>query len=495
MSNLNTRDKPPWHRAVCLCSCVLLMTLLFACSDSATRESESKPELELPPIPVIEVDHLTKEVREQFAGLQQKLSATPLDGHYNSRYARVLHAYSLYAPAATMFQRCRLLRPSDLDCIYLEALTQRQLGDNAEAIRLLATLLARKPGFPRARVVLASSYREQGQVDLALPLFEQAVKTDRNSLEAVYGLAMSVMAQGDTKRARTLLESLHSDGRQFGIVHAALATINRQQGNLEAAAFNTAAARRFTDTKIPFVDSVLSAVQDEQMGDRRYMLEANTHFKAGRLREASSAYVKAITSNPDNGSAHASLVGIYGELGNMAGAQRHFKRAREINPSDVLPLVSLGTVHMKRGDFAAARDLFAEAVELRPTHAEARTLRAYCIQLLGGPAQPDEFRRALRDDPTQSLAHYLLGRHLVKEESCEAALPDLRASILIESARTPAFIPDLVRCLVANGDYSEARSMLESGKALASHYNNVNAQRTLEQTARELASELESGGP
>ncbi len=492
MSTSNTHTKPFWHRARCLFFCSFVVVTLVACSETVTHESE--PALELPLIPAIEVDHLTKEVREQFAGLQQKLRATPLDGHYNSRYARVLHAYSLYAPAAVMYRRCRLLRPGDLECIYLEALIQRQLGDNAEAIRLLTTLLERKPGFPRAGVVLASSYREQGQVDMALPLFEQAVNADRNNLEAVYGLAMSVMEQGDTERARTLLESLHSDGRQFGIVHAALATINRQEGKPEAVAFHTAAAQRFTETKIPFVDAVLSAVQNEQVGDRAYMREARDHFKAGRLREAASAYAKATTINPDNGSSHASLVGIYGALGNMIGAQRHFERAREINPTDVLPLVSMGTTHMKRGEFSAARGLFAEAVQLRPEHAEARTLQAYCTQLLGEPAQPDEYRRALRDDPTQSLAHYLLGRHLVQEQGCSAALPHFRDSIRIESAQTPAFIPDLVRCLVVNGENRAARAALETGKALARHYNNVGAQRSLEQAANELADQLEGDG-
>ncbi len=44
------------------------------------------------------------------------------------------------------------------------------------------------------------------------------------------------------------------------------ATIHRREGRLEEAAFSAALASRFAGSKIPFVDSVLWAVQDEQVG-------------------------------------------------------------------------------------------------------------------------------------------------------------------------------------------------------------------------------------
>ncbi len=464
----------------------LVFTVVAACTDTHPDRSQIESSSELPPVPTVETGHLSEEVRVLFADVQAQLKSTPLDGHYNSRFARLLHAYSLHAPAAIMYERCRLLRPSDLECLYLEALTLRQLGNNEEAIDLLQTLVERKPAFPRAQTVLAAAYRDQGQTDLALPLFERAVKSDRKNLEAVYGLAMSVMESGNLERARELLESLHQNGRQFGIVHAALATLNRQEGAVDAAAFHAAAASRFTDAKIPFVDSVLWNIQDEQIGDARHVREARAHFKAGRLGEAARSYESAITANPDNASSHASLVGIYAELGNLAGARRHLITARELNPADVMPIVSLGTVFMKRGDFANAQALFKEAIALQPTHAEARTLAAYCSELLGAPVEPEEYRQALQDDPTQTLAHYLFGRYLMSTQNCATALPNLRSSVLIESARTPAFVPDLVRCLAEAEEIDEARRTLASGQELARHYGNASAARALEQVALEL---------
>lgn len=468
---------------------ILVCTGVISCSEPA--QVETLPEL--PPVPSVDVAHLGTAVRARFSELQSKLAVNPRDGHYNAAFARLLHAYSLHLPAAGMYERCRTLRPSDLECVYLEALTRRQLGDLESTKTLLSDLLKRKPNFPRAAVVLADVHRQQGNPAQALPLFETAVQRDSGNLEAVYGLAMASMETGDAQRAQSLLKGLHRNGRNFGIVHAALANLARQSGNAEALAFHTAAATRFKEDKIPFVDSVLWDVQDEQVGDARLVREARTLFEQGKLREAADAYVRATVANPENASSHISLVGIYGQLGHMPGAQRHFQQARALNPANVSNLVAMGTVHMKRGGFAAARELFAEAVTLKPEHAEARTLGAYCTELLGETVDAEEYRRALKDDPTQSLANYLLGRSIAANDSCAAALPHLRDSVRLESAQTPAFSSELVRCLIDTHALDEARDVLNSGLSLARHYRNTSALKALETLKANYATTLQPG--
>ncbi len=467
----------------------VIALMVFGCvnDDDAARTRD------LPPLPTLSVDQLDNDVAQKFDELQKQLNVTPLDGHYNARYARLLHAYSLHAPAVVMYQRCRMLRPNDLECVYLEALTRRLLGDHEIAAELLSELLRRKPDFPRASVVLADTYRQQGVSDRALPLFERAVEANQGDLEATYGLAMSQLELGNLAEARAMLERLNSQGRNFGIVHAALATIHRQEGRPEAAAFSAAAATRFGDSKIPFVDNILWAVQDEQVGDQRLVREARTLMAKGSLREAADAFLKATVADPDNVSNHNSLIGIYGQLGNIAGVQRHFDKAREINPADVVPLVAMGTVEIKRGAFAAAQEHFEKVIELQPTHSEARTLKVYSAQLLGEPVDPAELRRALADDPTQTLAHYLLARHLASTESCAVALPHFKTSIRLESAQTPAFIAELVRCLVETGNLEEARAQIRTGRQMAQHYRNRNAFRAINQVADEFSVELGDG--
>lgn len=462
--------------------------LLCGCSEPAKEDAP----VELPPVPQISVADLDDAVKARFTEAQQKLAQSPRDGHYNASFAKLLHAYSLYQPAAVMYERCRLLRPANVECPYLEALTRREQGDVAAAERLLTKLLERKPDFPRASVVLADLYYQRGNSQPAYKLFAEAVNADSKNLEAVYGLAMTAMELGETDRARKLLEQLHSDGRNFGIVHAALATLARRAGDKSLVEFHTSAAARFADSKIPFVDSLLWAVQDEQVGDRRLVREARTLFEQGKIRQAATAYVKATVANPDNVSSHTSLIGIYGQLGNVAGAERHFKQSRALNQTGVSPLVAMGTVYMKAGSFDKARDLFAQAVELKPTHAEARTLGAYCSELLGEQADTAAYLQALKDDPTQSLAHYLLGRNTASTQSCAQALPHLRESVRLENKQTPAFMAELVRCLVVEGDLDQARARLASGFELAQHYGNQNAMASLQALQRELSSKLEA---
>jgi len=119
---------------------VILVFLLTACADdtpSALNVVNTIDPASLPPIPTVDVTTFAPAVKAQFEEHQKTLLSAPLDGRQNAKFARLLHAYAMYAPAANMYQRCIQLRPADLNCIYLHALLQRELGNEQLAITTL----------------------------------------------------------------------------------------------------------------------------------------------------------------------------------------------------------------------------------------------------------------------------------------------------------------------------------------------------------------------
>lgn len=460
--------------AVALC-CVMCLCL------TACNQQETAPDVSpLPDLPSIALDQLPSDVQQQFRAARQALQQHPMDGYQNREYARLLHAYSLFAPASVVYQRCEVLSPNDLDCRYLHALVYRELGDDHLAITTLRTLLSRKPDYPRAALVLADSYLRTGQAKEATGLYRDALKQNPNTPEARYGLAQALMAQGDYEEAGRHLHTLHAGQERYGVVHAALATVYRQQNNASEVAYHTAAANQQREHKIPFKDAKLWVVQDLRVGDQRFMEKADELFQSGKLNEAAELYHKAILANPKNDSAHANLVGIYGELGQITTAQYHFAQAIALNAGNVTPYMNLATVSMKRGQFAEARTLLASVLQRQPDHADARTRHAYCGELMGETADVGEYRAALTSDPTQPLANYLLGRVLHKQGQCEEALPFLVTSIRIESGSTPVFMAELADCYVDLKKFDEARQVLSDGEALAHKYRNTSAAKALE---------------
>ncbi|NNF17112.1 MAG: tetratricopeptide repeat protein [Gammaproteobacteria bacterium] len=472
------------------CLAMVLLVLLFVGACGAKEESQ--PPRDLPEIPVIGLEQLSDTIKNQFGLIQQQLAERPLDGGVNKTFARLLHAYSLTGPAAVMYRRCELLRPHDLDCLYLHALVQKELGNYTAAIDNLSKVLARKTTFPRAAIVLADSYRITGEHERAAQIYQEALRHDAKLLEARYGLAVTLLNQGQLDKAYRHLQKIHAGKTRYGVVHTALAGVYRQTQNTEEVVYHTAAAKRFADVKIPYTDELLWEVQQLQIGASRYTRDADRLFKAGRLEEAARLYHKTLEINPENDSSHANLVGIYGQLGQLDKAQEHYELAIALNPSNVLPHMNLGTVLMKSADFSGASTVFAKVLQRQPRHAEARTLHTYCAQLLQQPYDVKQYRLALRDDSTLPLANYLLGRHIRAADGCAAALPFLEKSVRIENAGTVAFMADYATCLFRQEQQEAGADVIRRGRRLAQQYRNQGALRALDQVKAQFMSSNET---
>jgi tetratricopeptide (TPR) repeat protein len=161
------------------------------------------------------------------------------------------------------------------------------------------------------------------------------------------------------------------------------------------------------------------------------VLVARAMATEGAERDAAR---KAILDSPlDLTEVHDAAGRLLLGKGDAKGAVLHFKRALELNASNVRALVALGDYYREAGDDAAALTVYGTAEQLSPDH-PGRAL---------GEA---ESRLALEQDLTQALAE-------VDKLVPEALTPDLAARRALDRGRL----------LSANGAHDQAVKALTEG--------------------------------
>jgi tetratricopeptide (TPR) repeat protein len=101
--------------------------------------------------------------------------------------------------------------------------------------------------------------------------------------------------------------------------------------------------------------------------------------------EARAASAKAIELAPDQVSGYNSLgfSYLYNDPRNFAKAEKNFRRAIEIDPSEANNWVNVGDVHRAMGDLEAARGDYSKALELDSGNAVAAVKRGHVNSFLG----------------------------------------------------------------------------------------------------------------
>jgi tetratricopeptide (TPR) repeat protein len=94
---------------------------------------------------------------------------------------------------------------------------------------------------------------------------------------------------------------------------------------------------------------------------------ARTAAAARRLDEARGAYQRALEASPDSAFLHRELGSVERLRGEGAAALEHYRRATELDGSDVVSLTAIGELLEARGEFAAAESAYRRAAALEPT--------------------------------------------------------------------------------------------------------------------------------
>jgi len=243
-----------------------------------------------------------------------------------------------------------------------------QLQDGeAGALTELEALVGADPDNPVFRGKLGQAWRERGELERAVPLYQQAAAAAPEDPEAWYNLAATLQEAGRIPEARQAIETA------LGL-----------------------------DDSRPEAHNTLGIV----------------HLAEERPEEARRAFEKAAELDPRNAHALNNLGNVLRALRRYDEAERAYRRSSALAPRYAEPWNGLGALEVERDRPGAALPYFERALELAPAYHEVRLNRAIAREMAGNApaavAAYRDFLAATEGDPrfaeTRRVAEQLLAR-------------------------------------------------------------------------------------
>jgi tetratricopeptide (TPR) repeat protein len=311
----------------------------------------------------------------------------------------------------------------------LEQQAQKYLQDQKPqlAIPVLRDILSLDPKNLNARANLGVLLYFQGNYAEAIPLMRAALqmKPDLWKIQALLGIAEK--RTGSPKEAQADLERAFSNLDETKV---------RIQAGLELIELDSAAAQfdkalsvaakleelapenpqilfaAYQISRLMMDQTLLSMMVAAPDSAEMHMMMAGELARQGDHSKSVEQYREAIRLNPNLPGAHfqlAELLRTSPDPTLSAQAEAEYKAALQVNPYDELSWRQLGGVMAAKNDFKAAEDDYKKALALQPRDSDAQTGMAIVFISTNRTSEAIPLlESALKDDPTNLVAHYRL---------------------------------------------------------------------------------------
>src|SRR6266566_9431362 len=217
----------------------------------------------------------------------------------------------------------------------------------------------------------------------------------------------------------------------------------------------------------------------------------NAHYQlgrelqdAGRLREATVHFERALSLAPDLLPARIFMGVLLGDQRDLAGARAHFEQALKMDPKNAEVHNDLGIILDEQGDLTSAKAHLDLAVAIEPQYALAQNNLGIVLAKLGDLAQARvHHERAVRIEPDFADAHYQLGVTMAKQGDLAGAVDHLEQAIRIDPDLHLAH-NSLGEVLKSQGKLPEAKAHFEQALRIKPH--DATAQQNLATTEAAL---------
>ena len=202
--------------------------------------------------------------------------------------------------------------------------------------------------------------------------------------------------------------------------------------------------------------------QAPERGDYRLSL-AKVYFRAGKYADSSAQYQMLIDKNPKVAELYVRLGESRENANDVNGAIEAFKKAKEIEPTNYLPVLELALVYNRAGRDEEARKTYAEVIKLQPDNVEALNNLAYLkadegVDLDQALAYAQRAQQKRPNDPNviDTLALIYIRKNLTDDSV--RMLRDL----VSKTPGNPTFHLHLALALYQKGDRPEAKKELQT---------------------------------
>ena len=301
--------------------------------------------------------------------------------------------------------------------LYLAVAQVSQKSNLSKGIPQLAAAIEKyRPADMQYYLHLADAWRDSGQIEKAVPLYEEAARRKPDSLQALRKLYTAVRevtqngASGQTGRLIEILKkTLQVSPNDAATWHELGLNYRRQGSRTEAiAAFQKSAD---LDEDMPEADNSLGGVW----------------LESGDLARAEPAFREAIRIQPDYAEAHSNLANVLSASGRFEEARYHFETALRLKPDYAEAHYNYALALARVNRFDEARRQVEAGLESNPNVPEAHDLLGNLLAAKGQrQAALDQYQEAIRLRPEFARAHLDLGELLAESGDVAAALPHLQ---------------------------------------------------------------------
>ena len=422
----------------------------------------------LPPLPHLAVDSYSSEARDAISRAYRDATARPTDAAAVGTLARTLHAWEQWSAAHDAYARAQALAPRAFDWLYLDALVLQRLARHADAAARLEQALRLSPEYVPARVALAESLLESGDLERSRQLFEALRHEPAAEPAAEFGLGRIAAAGGDHEAAVAHLARAVALFPEWGAAHYALALSYRALGR-------SAEAQRALDRHAQYgarwpgqVDTVRATVAALRDDAQTNLQKGLALAESGDLAGAIAAHEAALARDPSIAQAHANLISLYGRTRNWAKAEEHYRALVALGSN-------LGDAHYDYGvllglqeKWDLAADAYRRAIAVNPRHARAHNNLGEILERQRDfEAAAGEYREAAESQPAFRLARFNLGRMLIARGRNDEAIAELEKLTEPRDAEAPRYLFALATAYVRAGRKDEGIKWANDAQALA----------------------------
>ncbi|MGH9196664.1 MAG: tetratricopeptide repeat protein, partial [Acidimicrobiia bacterium] len=194
-------------------------------------------------------------------------------------------------------------------------------------------------------------------VELAIGLYEEALKKDPHFAHAYAGIADSSLQMYQESKERLWADRALAAAQQARSLNENLFEVHLALGNVYQATGRNAEA----------IAELRRALELQPNSDDAYRRLGRTYLRSGRAQEAIQAYERAVQVNPYYWRNHESLGAAHLRLGASEKAAQAFRRVVELEPDNVNGYNNLGATHLQLGKYEEAAAAFQKALVLKPT--------------------------------------------------------------------------------------------------------------------------------